>query len=291
MAEQNKEIHIVFQVNNFLKTKSPLRDRLLQVDMNLLRTLACHHGPKGIFPCIDTLATEVNISPRYVKERLSALKSLKLIDILQKKGRSNQYRILFVSTNCDSYDCYQCHPEEKLSTDQCSTAHPLLIHKGGTTVHLRGEPQFQKGGTTVHPINIDYQYKRNNIEGKRVKARSPTPHYLPDDFEPSRGAIDRVEATGLTEDEANLSFEKFLNYHKGKGTKAVNWQLLLINWFIDDGVKKANSKKIELRQYQAKSEIRSTVPWWKEDPMANVEGEGIGTHARQRQGTFEGARG
>jgi hypothetical protein len=189
---EKKEIHIVFQVLNFIKV--PHNDRLLPVDRLLLLMLASHYGSKGIYPSVTTLANEIQMSKTYTKQRLNFLEELKLIKILRKNGQSSSYEFLMLSTT----------GQPQLTGELQLTGQPQLP----TPVN----PSCPHRSTGVTPININNQYKRNNKERGREKQRPA----LSDSFLPNDENLILAKDLRLNiEDE----LESFKNRHKGKKTQ------------------------------------------------------------------------
>lgn len=88
-----KEIHIVFQVLNFIAGQESAPYTLSASEQMLLIMLTKHKGTKGIYPSITTLAKELKRSRRSVQYDLESLQAKKLIKIDQIPGKSNQYSI------------------------------------------------------------------------------------------------------------------------------------------------------------------------------------------------------
>lgn len=97
---QEKKIHIVFQVLNFLYSDECKKHKLLPIDKLILITLAHHKGAKGIFPMQETLAQELNTSLRYIKTRLKHLHKIGFISV-QKSHRKNFYALPFTDASGD----------------------------------------------------------------------------------------------------------------------------------------------------------------------------------------------
>lgn len=91
----DKNVHIVFQVLNFLRSAESLNYNLLPIDRLLLIFLASHSGSQGIFPNQQTLTNEIHTSLRYTKTRLKYLESTGLISINRIK-RKNHYTFNFI---------------------------------------------------------------------------------------------------------------------------------------------------------------------------------------------------
>lgn len=257
---QDKEIHVVFQVLNYVFSPISHDNRLLPVHRLLLIALAKHSGVKGIYPSTTTLAKELNVSSRYIKTCLNYLESLNILKIARKNGRSNHYYLEF------------------LSTDRGTTDHRCTDDHRGTTDHPTGELQIRDRGTTDHPISINNQLRRNKTERRKKAALA-----LSDDFEPTRETVQEAKRVGLTQDEANYELEKFFNYYLENKEEKTDWQLVLQNWFIRAGNYKRQKGAINVKQ----EEVRSTVPWFNPAdaqrgaaPIANLL-NGLATKARE----------
>lgn len=238
MLEEKRKPHIVFQVLNFISSDSSLNNQLLPVDRLLLIMLAKHHGTKGIYPSTTTLSDELRVSPTYVKLRIAHLEKLKIIEVVRKSGKSNHYNLTV------------------LSTDQSTTVDQSIGVDQSTTVDDTGQLQCWDRSTTVDTISINNQQSGNSTERGRKKRALP----LADDFQPDKIAINTAKQAGLTEEEANLEFEIFMNHHQGKGTEMVDWQKVLANWFIRGGKYKREAQA--KGKFPPKQEVRSTVPWY-----------------------------
>lgn len=55
---------------------------------------------------------------------------------------------------------------------------------------------------------------------------------LPDDWCPAEQTLTPLTNRGLTMEVYERELQKFLNYHKGKGTRAVDWNPLYANWMM-----------------------------------------------------------
>src|SRR3974390_3413322 len=88
-----KSIHVVFQMLNFLHSDLAKSYNLIPIDRLILINLASHNGKKGICPSTTTIAKELNITSKHVKERLSYLESINLISIRRTNGKRSQYKL------------------------------------------------------------------------------------------------------------------------------------------------------------------------------------------------------
>src|SRR5213075_2168567 len=92
-----KIIHIVFQVLNFIHSASSKTYKLLPIDKLILLNLASHKGIKGIFPMQETIADEVDMTRRHLRNRLKYLEEIGLI-FVEKIGRRHYYHLQKLST-------------------------------------------------------------------------------------------------------------------------------------------------------------------------------------------------
>lgn len=196
---QEKSIHIVFQVLNFIFSEASSNYRLLPVDRLLLVALAKHHGSKGIYPSTRTLARELHLSKTHIKERINYLDSINLIKINRKNGCSHFYYLEF------------------LSTDRSTTVDRLPEIDRSTTPAGTGQPQRPHRSTTVDRINTNNQNRLNKTERARINRALP----LPDDFminEKNKALCDEKNL------DSNFLTKKFIAMCKSQGKTSVDHQ-------------------------------------------------------------------
>lgn len=90
-----KDVHIVFQVLNFLHGEDSAQLNLLPNDKLILINLASHNGPQGICPSFSRIAKELKLSRRYVLKRIENLTKINLISAHQTMGLRNRYTLNF----------------------------------------------------------------------------------------------------------------------------------------------------------------------------------------------------
>lgn len=86
-----KEIHIVFQVLNFLKSDHHLATITNSNEHRLLIVLASHKGAKGIFPSISILMKELKVTKSTVKRAIKKWRDLEVIYVEENSGKNNHY--------------------------------------------------------------------------------------------------------------------------------------------------------------------------------------------------------
>lgn len=218
MAE--KEIHIVFKVFTFIYGEASRQYRLLDIDKHILNVLAKHHGPKGIYPAIQTIAHSIDKSIRYTKTRLNRLEGLGLISIKRKPGKSSHYTLKFI---------------DQISSNLASTGGDLQI-----TGDLQGVIYSAQGGdlqshylaSTDATINTNNQYKGSIQREKPKHAASRLP--LSDFFKPDeqRQKLMTETCTKCSITEQSL-MAKFRALQKTKDKVSSDWnaelELFLIN--------------------------------------------------------------
>lgn len=186
-----KEIHIVFQVLNFLSSLSgnpqftTLLKTMLPIDRLLLIHIARHNGRKGMCPSLDLLSGELGVTKSYLIRRLYVLEEKKLIEIYRKRGRRHVYFFPFLAKSYPQSGDLHVTTQEVTSGD-------LQV----TRVVTYRSPEWC---TTGHPIRETNKYQ------ERESALSA---FLPDDQ-------NLLLCTGLglkVEEE----LESFRNRHKGK---------------------------------------------------------------------------
>lgn len=207
MAENNKEIHIVFQVLNFVLSPDADDLKLLPIDRLFLLALAKHQGIRGIYPTTNTLASELNISPTYVKRIINRLDAFGIIKVDRKYGTTHHYHLLF------------------LSTDRSTVVDVSTVVDRSTTVSISGQPQFQKRSTTVDTININNQF-RTSKQRERKKAAPISPNFLPD--EKTKALITDLS---IRDDLILEVGEAFIDYFLDSGESRKDWQFECRKWF------------------------------------------------------------
>jgi biotin operon repressor len=178
-----KTVHIVFQVLNFLHDVSLHPYKLLPIDKLLLITLASHKGLKGIFPMQETLAEELGMTRRHLRNRLKCLEKHGLI-LIEKSGRKHIYHLQNL-----------CQKEELQFPNQQTIEEPQFPSQRNYSSSHRG--------TTVARNN-----KLNNKVNNRERAHSV--------FEPDQGNV--ILAKDLRLD-LSVELESFAQRHKGAKTQ------------------------------------------------------------------------
>lgn len=227
-----KEIHIVFQILNFITSPQAHFYKLTADEKLFILVLAKHKGQKGIYPSLNTLAKELNRHPSSVKRTLKRLEQKGLIYVERGMGRSSHYYLTF--------------PEGYLSTT--GSVHATTYTHGGGSVHATGGVASTHTTGSVHATqSIQRIYKNKNTEGERTKRALP----LPDDFEPTKASVQLAKDLGLPEHEFVDELEKFMDYYIGEGCSKVDWQRVFQAW-LKRAVRFQEEKPV-------KNEIRSTV--------------------------------
>lgn len=228
----SKDIHIVFQVLNFISSPQAHLHKLTPDEKLFLIFLAKHKGIKGIYPGIDTLAKELDRHPRNIQRTLARLEKKNLVYVDRSFGRKNHYFLVF--------------PEAYLSTTNGVDATPGVdathgvhaVQPTASTPHTHG----------AHAVRIN---KINNTDTKSERARKKPRRPLSDQFEPTSETIKSAKSLGLSSEELNEEFDKFMDYYLADGCKKSDWQLMLLNWF---------ERAIEYKNKNPqRNEIRSTV--------------------------------
>ncbi len=245
-----KQIHIVFQVLNFLSKEDSIPFDLTADEKLLLIFLVKHKGVKGIYPAVATLARELKRTPRTIQRTLLRLKAKKLILIESSPGKSNQYLVLL--------------PQPTLSTTPRVDATPHL------STPLASTPPHPSRGREATPRVDATQIERvNNIINKTERERKKRAHPLPQDFLPNQETIDFARDIGLSGVEAQQEFEKFVLDVQAKGYTRVDWQKALQKWLLDAANHKKNAKP-------KNPEPRSTVPYYRPENEDRRGSQAIG---------------
>lgn len=231
-----KQIHIVFKVLNFIRSLQARQYHLIAFDKLLLIFLANHHGKKGIYVGHPLLASELDVSRRYVKERLSHLKKLGLI-LVTRKGNRWFYSFEFISSTGEL---------------QFPTYVPA------------GEPQFPKlgnysspsWGTVVPHINKDI-----NKDLKTDITHAGRASNLKSDFYPSLEAIEYAQKLGISASDVNEQIVRFKRHYVGENKKRKNWDAQFKTW-IDNHVQYNHGNSGKSGNSGKKAEVvRPSIPW------------------------------
>lgn len=97
-----KDIHIVFQVLNFLKSDHYFATITNANEQRLLIFLASHKGEKGIFPSIPLLAKELKIEKRSVMRLIKRWVELGVIEVAENPGKNNHYLLYIPEATPDT---------------------------------------------------------------------------------------------------------------------------------------------------------------------------------------------
>lgn len=193
-----KSIHIVFQILNAIKDSSLNKYNLLPIDKLILIILASHQGVNGIFPSQQTLAFELDISVRYIRERIKILQSIGLISIIKVK-RSYHYKL------------------ENLSTGITQIEEPQFLSQRNHSSPNRG--------TTV-PTNNKVSNKRNKIERERAALAPPSLS-----FSYEQNIYKLLIERHL---DFNVMHEKFLRIAKMNGKKYADQNAAFENFIMNE---------------------------------------------------------
>ena len=204
---QEKTIHIVFQVINFLFSEASNHLKLSDSEKLLLINLASHKGVKGIYPSVRTIARELKKGESSVRRFISGLKTKGLILIDPVKGKSNHYTIVNLSTT-------PLNSERGIDTDPSQFREdPPLTSERGT------------------PLNIEKVITKSNNKGRKEREREPRAHTLPVDFVVSKKSTQAILDMGFTPENREEILDKFIEYYTAKGNKMVDWQPIVVRWF------------------------------------------------------------
>lgn len=234
------QIHVVFQVINFLYSEASAPLKLSDSEKLLLINLASHKGTKGIYPSVRTIARELKKGESSIRRFIAGLKKKGLITVDSILGKSNHYTILNLSTT------------------------PLNSEKGIETYpsHFREDsPLNSERGT---PLNSEKVITKGN-NNRRTERGATDRRAIPSlDFLPNEESTKKIQEMGFERDEALQELARFIEYYRAKGEKRLDWNLAVVKWF---------ERSLEYaRKEEPKDEIRSTVPWYGgQDPAQKRE--------------------
>jgi len=261
-----KNVHIVFKVTNYLKSRPENSPPILPIDKVILIFLATHHGHLGIFPNQETLARECEISIRYVRERLQYLMECGLISITRIR-RKHHYNLDFLTKELSTIAEPQFPYQETIAEPQFPSQRNHSSAHSGTTVPTNNSiknPSNKIEREATASLSV------NNSEKPKAKAVPMT-----DDFCPTRKILVKGMEMGLTKDEVDEEVEKFRAIHieMGKKFPEKEWDGKILVWVMRGAEYKAQRVAKERLKGsggasgRVQHEVRSTVPWFKGDPM------------------------
>jgi AraC-like DNA-binding protein len=205
----SKEIHLTFQVFNFLSSSEERASyKLVPFERELLLFLSKHIGHKGICPSVQTLAKEMNCSDRTLRRYFASLTEKKLLTVEYKLGKPSQYNILLprtISVRTEE-DIKVCDPGQQVS------GHP-------------GQIQHDPG----HTVSANKKDRTRKKKKESTRARSSALP-LSIGFEPSEACRDKQRALGLTDEEGNVEYRKFIDHYVTNGAKKRDWNIVFMGW-------------------------------------------------------------
>lgn len=228
-----KEIHLIFQLLNFLASPDSNKYNLHPIDKVLLLMLAKHDGGNGIFPSQETISKETKISIRYVRERLTYLKSIDLI-LIKKVKRNHHYIIQIPELQ------FPHSPVDNLSIPEPQ----FLSYRNHSSGH---------SGTTV---------PTNSRENSKVIERAKTS--LSDHFVFSEKNKQYCRDKNL---DPTHVFTKFVSYMKSHGKKREDWEEEARLWIEREKKDKPSTTINEPRsivpEYKPSDDSQKPLAVWK----------------------------
>lgn len=150
-----KEIHIVFQVLNFLKSDHHFATITNANEQRLLMFLASHKGEKGIFPSISLLAKELRIESRSVMRLIKKWVELGVIEVEENPGKNNHY---YLHIPCPTSDRnVTSDNEEVIHTPDSSVTPPLTIeaHTPDRRVTIYNKEELSNNKELLYTKSVD----------------------------------------------------------------------------------------------------------------------------------------
>jgi hypothetical protein len=186
---QEKQIHIVFQVLNFISGEESESYNISSAEQLLLIMMAKHRGKRGIYPSQATLSKELKCSDRYIRKLLTKLISKKLIHSSLNPGSSNDYHLTLPGMDLSTTPEPEFHPSRP-------TPEPEFLPPRNKQV-ATPEPEFLQSDTK--------SIQRNKSERERSLI-----------FEPDEG--NRILCSDLRLD-LREQLESFRHRHRGVKTQ------------------------------------------------------------------------
>jgi DNA-binding Lrp family transcriptional regulator len=163
------------------------------------------------WPSHDTIAKRVGVGRRQVIRIIEQLVELGVVEQIERKQHSNVYRV-----RCDIAMSHPKHP-----SDVTPVAHVTPM----SDVTL-GTPDV-----TSRASRCDIAMSPEPLEPPKnriaAKARAVP---VPDDFEVTEKMYGWAEANGWSRKQADRDTEQFLDYHRGKDSRQVDWTATWRTW-------------------------------------------------------------
>jgi hypothetical protein len=171
-----------------------------------LLAIADHQGEIGAWPSIETLARMVNASERSVQRDIKELADLgELIVLVQQAPSRGQYKSNLYWVNLPSV----------------AKASGVTKMRSGVTESTSGVTDLASGVTTDGVLTL--------IEPLLKPNRNAAQKTLDESWQPGQNLL-AMFATKWPLLKANEETEAFILYHRGKGSKFVDWDLTYQAW-------------------------------------------------------------
>jgi hypothetical protein len=219
VGKNGKEIHIVFQVLNFIHSQySP---NLTNQEKLLLINLASHKGIKGMCPGVLTLSKELKKNERSVYRIIKSLEQKNLLTVQRLDGKANTYLFNFLST-----------PDNIVTPDRTITP-DKLVSEPLTNLSLTPDKlvaiitnEITNEITNIPPAakkTILTRAKKEQEQKNTVKEKNKCKSFLTSDFWPDRTGIELCQSLNL---DMKFQLDQFMDYWQAQGKSMANWQAM-----------------------------------------------------------------
>ncbi len=164
------------------------------------------------WPSHDTIAKRVGVGRRQVIRIIEQLEALGVVERIERQQYSNKYRV-----RCD---IAMSHP--KPLSDVTPVAHVTPV----SDVTL-GTPDV-----TSRASRCDIAMSHEPVEPPKNRKREPKPiaSPIPDDFEVTDRMYEWATGNGLGRRQVDADTEQFMDYHRGKDSRQVDWVATWRTW-------------------------------------------------------------
>lgn len=142
-----RDVHIVFQVLNFLHGNESSLFNLTPIEKLILINLASHLGRKGIYPSIFTICKELKLTKWPIIRALQSLELKTLLFIEKSTGKANHYKLQI--------------PDIKLSTTSSQPATSSSPATGSSPATELVANQHLTSSSPATLYNIEEQLNKN----------------------------------------------------------------------------------------------------------------------------------
>lgn len=212
---QDKPLHIVFKTINFVYGDDVKSYKLTFLDKHVLNVLSKHHGPKGIYPSINTIANSLEVTPRSIKRSLKNLSNKNLIQVIFNPGKSSHYALNLNALNLSKLN-------SRGDTGVTTSMNGVVASVSPQGCHQRHQGSDTSVTQSIQNISTELSKQRGaSLSVSLMINQELTTDYM-------KLGLNR----GLTEEEIKTEFQKFIDIKATSIKNEADFRSKLAIWFI-----------------------------------------------------------